>query len=121
MGKKVHNDVLDAALDEIATAIELYICTSEPADRAAAIAASLISAHTMTGGDYTNADGDTSGRKVTVAEQADLSITGSGTATHIVLCDSSVVLLVTTCTSQALTSGGTVTVPAWDAEIADPT
>jgi hypothetical protein len=30
-------------------------------------------------------------------------------------------LYVTTCTSQSLTSGGTVTVPAWDIEIADAT
>jgi hypothetical protein len=32
----------------------------------------------------------------------------------------SALLYVTTCTSQALTAGNTVTVPAWDIEIADP-
>jgi len=32
----------------------------------------------------------------------------------------SVLYYVTTCTSQALTSGNTVNFPAWDIEIADP-
>lgn len=120
MGKLVHNDVLDAALDEIATATEIYLCTSEPANRAGADSASLIPAHTMTGGDYTNADGDTSGRKVTVAAQNGLTADATGTATHVALCDSSVLLYVTTCTSQSVTSGNTVNIAAWDIEILDP-
>jgi hypothetical protein len=45
----------------------------------------------------------------------------SGTATHVALCDATRLLYVTTCTSQALTSGNTVNIPAWDIEIADPT
>jgi hypothetical protein len=121
MAKKVDNTVLDGALDIVATGTELYICTSEPADRAAAIAASLIDAHTLTGGDFSNADGDTNGRKVTVAQQADIDIATSGTATHIAICTATTLLLVTTCTSQELSSGGTVTVPAFKYEIADPT
>jgi hypothetical protein len=72
-------------------------------------------------GDYTIADGDTNGRKLTVLQQTAMSITASGTANHIVLDDGTTLLYVTTATAQALTSGGTVTVPAWDIEIADPT
>lgn len=122
MAKFASDAVLDGTLDIIATATELYICTgaSEPADRAAAIAASLIAAHTLTSGDFSKAAGDTNGRKITVAQQADLSLTGSGDATHIVLCTGAALLYVTTCTTQTLTSGGTVTVPAWDVEIAEP-
>ena len=67
MGKVAPNATIDAMLDEIATATELYICTSEPASRAAADTASVIAPHTLTGGDFTNADGDTNGRKVTIA------------------------------------------------------
>jgi len=121
MAKKVSDAVLDGALDIIAAATELYICTAEPADRAAAISTSLISAHTLASGDFSKANGDTNGRKITVAEQANLPITVSGTATHIVLCTATALVLASTCTSQALTSGGTVTVPAFDDEIADPT
>jgi hypothetical protein len=121
MAKKVDDTVLDGLLDIIATATEIYICTSEPADRAAAITTSLISAHTLTSGDFTKANGDASGRKITIAQQATLPITTTGDATHIALCTGSLLLLVTTCTTQTLTSGGTVTIPAFDDEVADPT
>lgn len=121
MGKVVSNDVLDAALNEIATATEMYLCTSEPANRAAADTASVIPAHTLTGGDFTNADGDTSGRKVTIAAQNSLTADASGTVTHVAICDASTLLYVTTCTSQAVTSGNTVNIGSWDVEIADPT
>ena len=60
-------------------------------------------------------------QKTTVAQQSTVSITNSGTATHVaVITANSTLVDVTTCTSQALTSGGTVTIPAWDHEIADP-
>jgi hypothetical protein len=120
MARFASDAVLDGTLDIIATATELYVCTSEPADRAAADTASLIAAHTLTSGDFSKANGDVNGRKITVAQQADLTLDATGTANHIALCTSSDLLYVTTCTAQALTSGGTVTVPAWDVEIADP-
>jgi len=120
MGKLVSNDVLDAALNEIATSTEMYLCTAEPSSRANADSLSVIPAHTLTGGDFTNADGDTSGRKVTVAAQNSLTADASGTATHVALCDASTLLYVTTCTSQAVTSGNTVNIGSFDIEIADP-
>jgi len=114
--------VLDGTLDIIAACTELYICSGAgaPADRAAAIAASGIAAHTLASGDFAKAD-DTSGRKVTLAAQAALSVTASITATHIALCTGSVLQAVTTCTSQALTSGNTVSTPAFKWGVADPT
>ncbi len=121
MGKVVHNDVLDAALDELATSTELYLCTAEPTSRANADSISVIAAHTMTGGDFTNADGDTNGRKCTVAAQNSLTADATGTVNHVALCDATNLLYVTTCTAQAVTSGNTVNVGAWDVEIADPT
>lgn len=77
----------------------------------------------MAGGDFTNAAGDTSGRKVTVAAKTGASITATGTATHVALVNStgSTVRYVTTCNSQALTSGGTVNFPSWKVEVLDPT
>lgn len=123
MAKAVPDVVLDAALDEIATATRLVVCSAEPANYAG-IAAVLLASVALTAGDgngdYVVANGDTSGRKLTVAQQADIAITASGTATHVALDDGVSLQYVTTCTSQALTSGGTVTVPAWDIEIADP-
>lgn len=118
MAKWQNDAMLDAALDYISTnATELYVCTGQPTDRANAIALALTGAATPTF--QANADGDVSGRKLEVDEVADESITGTGTATHIALCSGSALLYVTTSTSQALSSGGTVTVPAWDIEIED--
>jgi len=51
-------------------------------------------------------------RLVTVASHSGLSITTSGTAVMIAI-DNGTDFIVTTCTSQALTSGGTVTVPSF--------
>jgi hypothetical protein len=120
MGKAAPDTTLDAMLDEIATATDLHVCSSEPANFAG-IAAVTLAEHIMAGGDYTNANGDTNGRKVTIAQQASIAIDTTGTATEISLDDGTDLVYVTTCTSQLLTSGGTVTVPAWDIEIADPT
>ena len=118
MAKFQIDAMLDAALAYISSnATEVYVCTSQPATRAAAISASLIAAATP--GFTGPADGDVSGRKLTVNQLTDQAITGSGTATHVALCSGTTLLYVTTTTSQALTSGGTVTIPAWDIEIAD--
>jgi hypothetical protein len=124
MAKAISDDVLDAALAELATATRQVVCSAEPANFAGIAAVALADVTLTAGdgnGDYTIADGDASGRKLTVAQQADVLIDASGTATHVTYDDGTTLLGVTTCTSQALTSGGTVTVPAHDFEIADPT
>ncbi len=118
MAKWQIDAMLDAALAYISSnATELYVCSSQPATRAAAITAALAGPATPS---FTGpVNGDTSGRKLTVDEEAGMSVIASGDATHIALCSGSALLYVTTCTTQALTSGNTVTVPAWDIEIAD--
>lgn len=122
--KWANDDVMDAALAKVATATTLRVCSgaSNPADRAAAVTATLASVALTPGlgnGDFTAADGDVSGRKVTVAQQSDISISASGDATCVCLDDGTDLLYVTTSVTQTLTAGGTVTVPAWDIEFAD--
>ena len=119
MAKKCADSVLDAALDKIATATSMIALVAEPADRAAALAGALATA-TMTGGDYTNTNGDTDGRKVAVAQKSGINVDATGDAEHVALIDASELLYVTTCTLQTLTSGNTMTFPTWDVEIADP-
>lgn len=124
MAKAAPDSTIDAMLIEIATATRLMVCSGQPANFAGIAAVALADVTLTAGngnGDYTIANGDTSGRKITVAQQADIPIDSTGTATHISLDDGTDLIYVTTCTSQALTSGGTVTVPAWDIEVADPT
>lgn len=120
---KAANDVfIDGGLDRIDDCVTLTVCSAQPANFAG-IAAVALADVTLTagagGGDYTKADGDTNGRKLSVLQQTAVPIDTTGTATHVVL-DDGTDIYVTTCTSQALTSGGTVTVPQWDIEIADP-
>jgi hypothetical protein len=65
------------------------------------------------------AAGDTSGRKLVMQANNSLSVTATGTAAHIAWLAStlSLLLLCTTCTTQALTTGNTVNVPTHDFEI----
>jgi len=123
MGKSVHDDVLDAALNEIKNNCdELVICSQEPTD--------YTEAHTTYAlGDKPNpgftgpANGDASGRKLTVDAVSGADVDSSGTATHVALTDTgnSKLLYVTTlASSQAVTAGNTFNLTAWDIEIADP-
>jgi len=119
MAKWQIDAMLDAALDYISTnAVEIYVCNAQPttyAEASSTFALTSIEVPTF----QANANGDVSGRKLAVDEEAGMSITSTDTATHIALCSATVLLYVTTCTSQALTSGGTVTIPTWDIEVED--
>lgn len=122
MAKACNDLVMDAALDYISTSTLLTVCSAQPTTYAEASSTYKLADVVTDSGDFTKANGDTNGRKVTIAQQANVPIDSSGTATHVALSisGSSTLVYVTTCTSQALTSGGTVTVPAWDVEISDP-
>ena len=120
MTKIVHNDVLDAALDEVATCTRMTACTAAPTSVAEATSTYSLAIITMTGGRYVNAD-DTSGRKCTVAQLTGVAVTTTGSATHVALNDGTSVLYVTECTGQSLTSGNTMTFNSWEIGIADPT
>lgn len=125
MGKFVKDSTMDLALADIATCTLLSVCSGAGTPTDGTLASVTLASVALTAGngngDYTIADGTTSGRKITVTQQADVSITATGDATHVVLSVGGVVKAVTTCTTQTLTSGGTVTVPAFSDEIADPT
>lgn len=122
MAKAVHNDVLDAALGAVKTgATRMVALAAEPASYAAANSGALADA-AMTTADFTIAEGTVSGRRVSVGAKSDVAVTTSGTATHVALLDGpgSRLLYVTTCPSQPLVSGSTVSFGGWDIEIGDP-
>ena len=129
MGKSTDNVVLDAALDHIVdNCTKMTICENEPptyteANLAKGSGGKALADQTLSSSDFTKADGDVSGRKVTVAQKANITVDVSGTADHRALLDvtNSKLLQVTTVTSQALVAANTVTVPAHDIEIQDPT
>ena len=123
MAKYVHDDVLDAAFNLIKTDCDkMTACSAQPTTFAEGNASLVLANAAMAGSDFTIADGDVSGRKVTVGQKTGVTVDTSGTATHVALLDTvnSRLLYVTTCTAQALTAGNGMTFEAWDIEIADP-
>lgn len=121
MAKFANDAVMDAALNELKNNGNLMIaCSAQPTTRTEAVTTYALADVAMSGTDFTLANGDTSGRKLTVAAKSAVTVDTSGAANHVAIVDGSRLLYVTTCTSQALTSGNTVNFPAWDIEIADP-
>jgi hypothetical protein len=124
MAKAAPDIIMDGALDVIASATKQVACSAQPTTYTEANATYALADIVIDSGDFTKANGDTSGRKVTIGAQSSVLIDTSGTATHVALVRTadSTLIYVTTCTSQALTANGsnTVNFPAWDIEIADP-
>jgi hypothetical protein len=123
MGKFAPDIVLDAPADVIDQANIMYLCSAQPANYAGIAAVALADVAMTPNTDFTKADGDTNGRKVTVAAKNTVTVDTSGTGNHVVLASTgdSTLRYVTTSNSQAVTAGNTVNFPAWDIEIADPT
>jgi hypothetical protein len=120
MAKYTDPYVLDGATARIAGATALHICAGQPTSRADAITRSL-GTIAMDAGDFAFANGDVSGRKVTVAAQTGISVTASGTADHVALIDATRLLHATTMPAQTVTSGNTANTAAWDVEFLNVT
>lgn len=124
MTKFVHDDILDLALDGIAANCDkLVLNNAFPTTFAEANSTYALGAIDVTSADFTIANGDTSGRKTTVAAQSSIGVGTTGNCNHcsIVDTDNSRRLLVTEVTSQQLTSGNAASTNAFDDEIEDPT
>lgn len=72
--------------------------------------------------DLTEGAGVVSGRRLTVAQFADVPVTQPGEATHVAIVDDDAdeVLYVTVCSTLELNENGTVTFPSWGIEIRAP-
>lgn len=124
MSKSVLDDVLDAALDEIALANVLVVCSQEPTTRTEAVTTYALMDVTLTpgdgNGDFTIADGDVSGRKLTVTAQAGVTVDASGEGNHLALCDGTRLLYVSTCPAVTLVAANSEDIAAFDIEFRDP-
>lgn len=124
MAKWANDTLMDTALGYIQACDKMAACSQQPTTYTEAFTTYMLANTAMTPTtDFPLSDGASNGRKTTVAAKSGVSITNSGTATHIALGLSSGTTLraITTCTSQALTAGGTVDFPSWTWTIADPT
>ena len=114
------------ALDGLSSVVinnstSMSVCALQPANSSQASSANALAVVSMsTTADYTKSGA--SSRVVTVSSKGGVTITKTGTADHIALFSTTtnVLYLVTTCSSQALSSGGTVTFPAWTFSIEQP-
>jgi len=120
MAKFMVDSVADAFLSAIAAATRMSVCSAQPANLAGLAAVTLANV-AMAGGDFTIADGDVSGRKVTMAAKNGVTVTANGDATHIVLDDNSTLIYGTTCNTETLSTSDTVNIPSWKIELRDPT
>ena len=122
MAKTLDDSVLDAALNIVKNGgTQLCICNAQPTTYAEATSTFKLALKTgLTSGSYTGPVDDTSGRKLTVNSQAGVAVDLSGTAVYTAICSGSVFLAVTSVTSQVLTSGNTITIPAFKINLPDP-
>jgi hypothetical protein len=128
MAKAVDDTVLDAALNQIKNNCTRFVVTdSQPANIGAVAAALICEATGITAGtDFTGPSDGTSGRKLQVGPSAGkttgINAGATRNATHVNLCNGTTTLLyTTTCTSQSVSAGATVTIPQWTIQINDPT
>lgn len=130
MTKYIHDDILDAIADAIiADGNKMTVCNAYPttyaqASSTPASSGYMLAEQTIDSGDFTKANGDSSGRKVTLAAQNIASADYSGDATHIAVIDTvnSKILAVTEMPSAAVTASDPFDTVAVDlAEVGDPT
>jgi hypothetical protein len=118
MGKLVPDAELDAML-EVLEGDALHYCSAEPDTYTEASATFNLATAALTSGNFAYANGDASGRKATIDPPENVSITATGIATHVAITNGTALKRVTTCTSQSLTSGGTVTGSPFKHELGD--
>lgn len=123
MGKLVPDAVMDGMLDYIRLRVtRVTVCSTQPTTYTEAITTYALASKTGVTSTYlSQGNGDTSGRKIAMAAINTVSVTTTGTAAHVAWAGStgSLLLYVTTCTTQALTTGNTVNIPTHDYEIRD--
>ncbi len=98
------------------------VCTSEPANYAG-IAAVTVGNYTVSSSDFTLANGDVSGRKVTLGQKTGNNGTGTGAANFVVFSNGSSTLYgVINGDGDTINSGSPFTINAVDVwEVQDPT
>jgi hypothetical protein len=120
----VHDDVFDAALAKVATCTAVHVCTSEPANHAG-IAAVSVGSYVLTAGngngDWTIANGDISGRKLTLLAQSGNNGSASGAANFLAFTDGTTKLLSIAGDGDTVNSGSPFTIAATNVlELRDP-
>lgn len=122
MAKQAPQDVLDAALDEIATANAQVLCSAQPSTYEQAIDTYALAEVSLSGGDFTKGNGDVSGRKVTIAAKSNVTVAASGDGKFVVLVNKTAetIRYINECPEQTVTEGNTVSFQSWKVEFQQP-
>lgn len=119
MAKFIPDAKIDLQLD-VNEGDTVHVCSAQPATAADAITNFNLASQAVVGGDYAKANGDTNGRKNTLTPPTGSAISTTGVGNHVAVTNGGTDLrLVTTCTSQSLTQGGTVDIGAFAQEMSD--
>lgn len=130
MAKTINSNAVDAAYTYIRDRVTMItVCSAQPTTYTQANSSTgsnyMLAKVAITSSGFTVAAGDAGGsaRKMTSAQKTGVSVTKTGAAKFIALAGStaSVLLMVTTCTSQQITTGNTLTIPAFKHEFGDVT
>ena len=125
MAKLLPDAIIDGMLTYFRIRLTgISVCSTQPTTYGQATTLGtyrLADKNGLTSTDITLGDGDTSGRKLIMKAHSAVPVDATGTAAHVAWWGStaSTLLLVTTCTTQALTTGNTVNIPTHDFEIRD--
>ena len=127
MSKWANSNLMDNGLNYLKNnGNRIVLCAGQPASYAEATtnypSGKALGHATITSAAFTLADGDTSGRKITVAQQTGIAVDATGTCDHIAIVDTvgGALLLVTTVTGQVVTAGNTAQINSYKDEIAAP-
>lgn len=119
MAKLATAGMLDGGLTATGTCTRITVLSAQPASLTDITTTYPLATTSKVAGDFVKSAGTGTNRKTTISQTTAIAITTSGSATHVAI-DNGTDYIVTTCTTQALTAGGTVTIPAWSQEIAQP-
>jgi hypothetical protein len=124
MGKYIADADLDLLADDlIANGDEMTLCETEPTTYTHAHTTYKLADVALVSGDYTKANGDTDGRKVTITAKAGVTVDVTGTGHFVCINDtgSSILKRKATCNAIGVTESGTVDFPSWKITLRDPT
>ena len=100
MSKWMSDAAIEGGINFTQTMTLLSVLKTVATPVAGDLAGDTLASVAIDSGDFTEADGDSGGRKVTIAAQTGLTASASGNALHLVLSLSGVVHVITTITSK---------------------
>jgi hypothetical protein len=119
--------MLDLALNGIADLGDrLFLCSEFPTNYTEASATFMLATVNLTvgdgNGDFVVGEGETSGRRLSILTQLAGTVTNTGSATHIAICDSvgTDVLLVQTCQTNPIEAAQSIDIDDFTYTIGDP-